>query len=79
MEAKLLDDHNIKTEKKVHISQIFSMEGKLIDDQNKKTEKKYRFQRSFLQNANYLMIIKNKKRLASIGKLTRISIYLGQI
>lgn len=40
MEAKLLDDHNIKTEKKVHISQIFSMEGKLIDDQNKKTEKK---------------------------------------
>jgi predicted ABC-type exoprotein transport system permease subunit len=55
------------------------MEGKLIDDQNKKTEKKYRFQRSFLQNTNYLMIIKNKKRLASIGKLTRISIYPGQI
>lgn len=40
MEAKLLDDHNIKTEKKVHISQIFSMEGKLIDDQNKKKKQR---------------------------------------
>jgi predicted ABC-type exoprotein transport system permease subunit len=53
----------LKQRKKVHISQIFSMEGKLIDDQNKKTEKKYRFQRSFLQNANYLMIIKIRKDL----------------